>query len=68
VIPSLGRLGSHTLPIAGGDEGAAVTAIPRFSWRCRVCRTTMRPAQKTMLWKPRRPLSNWLRERAPSRA
>lgn len=60
VMPSLGRLGSSSTN--NGDGG-----MPRFSWRCRACRTSMRAhAQRAELWRPRRPLSNWLHRRAPT--
>jgi hypothetical protein len=60
VMPSLGRLGTTSTKNDGG--------MPRFSWRCRACRTSMRAhAQRAELWRPRRPLSNWLHRRAATR-
>jgi hypothetical protein len=57
IIPSLGRLGLSTAKADGG--------LPRFSWRCRACRTSMRAhALRAEMWRPRKPLSNWLQRRA----
>jgi len=54
-MPSLGRLGSA--------HHAEDNNAPIFSWRCRVCRTTLRPVRGAAMWRKRRPLGGILGRR-----
>jgi hypothetical protein len=51
------------MQIGGGGGDHHHGGVPAFSWRCRVCMTTMKPSQPQALWRRRRPLSNWLLNR-----